>query len=180
MLQTSNTPAIKPRKVPTEALFIDWESPKQFIFKTFDMMRIGPCNLGAPEPYGTKGVLDMPDCNLAHCMIAKGFDLNGSVRYLLDTFTLQNRMNQEKNLSPCTLILNRNANFNKGINKILKMIVMLNHPAETISAFIIERFPVGTLTYKNLNSLFLFLSRVAKINTPKAEPLNTIMKDLFS
>jgi len=28
MLQTSNTPAIKPVKVPTEALFIDWEAPK--------------------------------------------------------------------------------------------------------------------------------------------------------
>ena len=33
MLQTSNTPAVKPSKVPTEALFIDWEAPKQFMYK---------------------------------------------------------------------------------------------------------------------------------------------------
>ena len=76
--------------------------------------------------YGSKGVLDMCDCNLVHCLIAKGFDLNGSVKYLLDSFTLQNRQNQEKNLAPCMMILNRNVNFNKGINKILKMISMLD------------------------------------------------------
>ena len=76
--------------------------------------------------YGSKGVLDMCDCNLVHCMIAKGFDLNSSVRFLLDSFTLQNRQNQEKNLASCMMILNRNANFNKGINKILKMISMLD------------------------------------------------------
>ena len=41
--------------------------------------------------YGSKGVLDMCDCNLVHSMIAKGFDLNGTVKYLLDTFTLMNK-----------------------------------------------------------------------------------------
>lgn len=59
------------------------------------------------------------------------------------------------------------------------MIVMLNHPPETIAAFMIARFPVGTLTYKNLNSLFTFLTRIAQINTAKAEPLNKIMEALF-
>ena len=59
------------------------------------------------------------------------------------------------------MILNRNPNFNKGINKILKMITMLNHPVETIIAFIIERFPVGSLTFKNLKSFYTFMSRIA-------------------
>jgi len=55
------------------------------------MEGIGAYNTEYPMPYGSKGVLDLKDCNLAHKMIAKGFDLNGSVRYLLDTFTLQNK-----------------------------------------------------------------------------------------
>ena len=61
------------------------------MFKSATMDGIGAYNLGCPMPYGSRGVLDMKDCNLAHLMIAKGFDLNDSVRYLLDTFTLQNR-----------------------------------------------------------------------------------------
>ena len=125
--------------------------------------------------YGSKGVLDMCDCNLVHCMIAKGFDLNGTVKYLLDTFTLMNKQNQEKNLAPCMMILNRNENFNKGINKILKMISMLDQSPETLTAFIIERFPVGTLIYKNLYSFYLFLARIACTNTPKADHSNAIL-----
>ena len=168
-----------PKKVPAEALFIDWEFPKQFMYKSVTMEGIGAYSIGYPMPYGSRGILDLKDCNLVHSMIAKGLDLNGAVRYLLDTFTLTNRINQDKKISPCFMILNRNENFNKGINKILKMIVMLNHPAEAITAFIIERFPVGTLTYKNLHGLFQFMSRIATINTPKAQPVNEIMQDLF-
>lgn len=77
------------------------------------------------------------------------------------------------------MILNRNPNFNKGINKILKMISMLDQQPETLTAFIIERFPVGTLTYKNLFSFYIFLARIACINTPKAESSNSILQDLF-
>ena len=70
------------------------------------------------------------------------------------------------------MILNKNPNFNKGINKILKMIAMLNHPVDTLIAFIIERFPVGCLTYNNLLSFFLFLA--------KTEDLSLIMSGLFA
>ena len=59
------------------------------------------------------------------------------------------------------------------------MITMLNHPVETIVDFIIERFPVGSLTYKNLFSFYRFLSSIGQINTPKAEALCAIMQDLF-
>lgn len=42
----------------------------------------------------------------------------------MQTFTLQNCYGQEKNVPSALMILNRNRNFNKGINKILKMITM--------------------------------------------------------
>ena len=44
------------------------------------------------------------------------------------------------------LILNRNPDFNKGINKVLKMIAMMPGPIDQVSSFIIQRFHVGTLT----------------------------------
>ena len=89
MLKTSNSPTINLEKVPTEALFINWDSVKQYVFKTADMKGLGAYTNGYyVPPEDSKGALNMSDCNLAHCMIAKGFDLNGSVQYLLDTFTL--------------------------------------------------------------------------------------------
>lgn len=78
------------------------------------------------------------------------------------------------------MILNSNPNFNKGVNKILKMIAMLDHPVDTLIAFYIERFPVGSLTYKNLLSFYHFLSRIAQSDTPKADDLCKIMRGLFA
>ena len=60
------------------------------------------------------------------------------------------------------MILNRHASFDKGVNKILKMITMLPQSPESIAAFIMERFPGGMLTFTNLMSLFNYLSKVAQ------------------
>lgn len=57
-------------------------------------------------------------------MIAKGLEIEKTVKYLLETFTIQNSLGQMKVLPSFMLILNKNPDFNKGINKILKMIVM--------------------------------------------------------
>ena len=70
MLQTSNTPSINMKKVPTEALFINWESVLQYVFRTSDMEGIGPYTQGYYVPQDSKGALDMSECNLVHCMIA--------------------------------------------------------------------------------------------------------------
>ena len=80
-------------------------------------------------------------------MIAKGLELEKTIKYLLETFTLQNSLGQMKVLPDFILILNKNPNFNKGINKILKMISMSPGKPQDISAFIMQRFPVGTLNY---------------------------------
>lgn len=44
------------------------------------------------------------------------------------------------------LILNRHPDFNKGVNKVLKMVSMVPGPVDQISQFLLERFSVGTLT----------------------------------
>jgi len=77
------------------------------------------------------------------------------------------------------LILNKNPNFDKGINKILKMISMSPNKAEDISAFIMQRFPVGTLTFQNLFSLFRFLVKVSLSDTAQANPACILLRDLF-
>ena len=59
--------------------------------------------------------------------------------------------------------MNKNPDFNKGINKILKMIAMSTQDIEDILAFIIERFVVGTLTHENLTSFFNFLAKTSKL-----------------
>lgn len=69
-------------------------------------------------------------------MIAKGFSLKKTVSFLLENLTLQNTYKQEKNLPGCMFILNRNPDFNKGINKILKMVTMMPESVEQISHFI--------------------------------------------
>ena len=107
-----------------------------------------------------KSTLLLRECNLVHLCIAKGFKLNQTVKYLLSSFTLRNSYNQDKNVPECLLILNRNVDFNKGINKILKMIVMMPASAEDIASFMKERFPVGTLTCSNLLSLNRYLIKV--------------------
>ena len=40
-------------------------------------------------PHGQKGILDIADCNLVHRMIAKGLKMDKSIKYLLDTFNVQ-------------------------------------------------------------------------------------------
>ena len=76
-------------------------------------------------------------------------------------------------------ILNRNQDFNKGINKILKMVVMMPETAESISTFIQQRFPVGTLTCTNVMSLLSFLAKVSLIDSPQANQACTILRTLF-
>lgn len=66
------------------------------------------------------------------------------------------------------LILNRNPDFNKGINKVLKMIAMMPGPIDQVTSFIMQRFHVGTLTAQNLLSFLRFLSKVASEETPVA------------
>lgn len=70
------------------------------MFKSATMDGIGPYNIGSPMPYNSRGTLDISDCNLVQAMIAKGMDLNGAaIKYLLDTFTLTNKINQDKKVS---------------------------------------------------------------------------------
>ena len=127
-----------------EVLFVDWQFPRQFSYKPG---LVGADSQNAPVPHGGKGVLDLSDCNLAQRMIASGLELEKTIKYLLETFTLQNSLGQMKVLPDCTLILNKHPNFNKGINKILKMVAMSPGKAQDISAFIMQRFPVGSLNF---------------------------------
>ena len=102
-------------------------NPRSFTYysKGRDEVRLIGVDLkNVPVPHGEKGVLDLADCNLVHRMIAKGLELEKTIKYLLETFTLQNSLGQSKILPEQILILNRHPNFNKGINKILKMITM--------------------------------------------------------
>ena len=128
---------------------------------------------------GQKGVLDLENYNLAHRMIAKGFSLEQSVKFLLETFKLQNSFGAEKGLPECAMILNRDTDFNKGVNKILKMICALQSSPQEISAFITRHFPVGMLTHRNLLSLFRFLVRGAQDNTQSANAAKDILRALF-
>ena len=81
-------------KVPTEILFIDCQNPRQFTYKAADFKKIGVDNKIKPMPHGQKGILDIADCNLVHRMIAKGLKMDKSIKYLLDTFKLQDSQGQ--------------------------------------------------------------------------------------
>ena len=102
------------------------------------------------------------------------------MRYLLDEFTLQNCYGHDKNVPACVTVLNRNPLFNKGVNKILKMTVMRPGPAVEIADFIQKRFPVGTLTCRNLISLVRFLAKVSVMECAQSHLACTIMKSLFA
>ena len=122
----------------------------------------------------------MENYNLAHRMIAKGFSLEQSVKFLLESFKLQNSFGAEKDLPECTMILNRNADFDKGVNKILKMICTLQSSPQEISNFLTRHFPIGMLVYRNLLSLLRFLVRSAQDDTPSANQARDILRALFS
>ncbi len=73
-------------------------------------------------------------------------------------------------------ILNRHSDFNKGVSKVLKMITMLPKTAEEIVELIKCRYPVGTLTAKNIRSLVTFLVKVAVTSHPKAAVAAQILR----
>ena len=123
-LVSSNHQANQTIKMPTEALFLDWQDGAAYRYHSATMEHLGVESKPAQDT-NAKGVLQLADCNLAHRMLIKGFSINQTVKYLLDKFTVQNCFGKEKNLPENFLILNRNADFNKGVSKVLKMIVMM-------------------------------------------------------
>ena len=84
-LMTSNVQRVL--KVPTEAIFLNWETHTSYVYKGD---QVGVSNIANPELYDTKGKLNLADCNLVHKLIAKGFSLDKTVKFLLDDFALQN------------------------------------------------------------------------------------------
>ena len=66
------------------------------------------------------------------------------------------------------LILNKHASFDKGVSKVLKMTTMaliekLHGDNDEIVNFMITRFPLGSLTFRNTLSYLKFL---ASMNNP--------------
>jgi len=76
------------------------------------------------------------------------------------------------------LILNRHPDFNKGVNKVLKMVSMVPGPVDQISQFLLERFSVGTLTASNLTSFVRFLAKVTDSDTPLQHTAETMFRTL--
>ena len=166
-------------KVPIEAIFTDWMTRKSFTYWSQNQNKIGINSQDVPVPHGEKGVLDLSDCNIIQRMIAKGLDLEKTIKYLLETFTVPNSLGQMKVLPKIMLILNKHPNFNKGINKILKMIAMRPGRPQDISAFIISHFRVGTLSFSNVCSFFRFLIKVSLSHSAQANPACIILRDLY-
>ena len=79
-------------KAPMEFVFTDWMSRKSFTYWSQNQNVIGVNLENVPVPHGEKGVLDLSDCNLAHRMIARGLDFEKTIKYLLETFTVQNSL----------------------------------------------------------------------------------------
>lgn len=76
------------------------------------------------------------------------------------------------------MILTKNSDFNKGINKVLKMVAMSRSNPEEISEFINKFFPVGTLISRNLIGFFRFLVKVSQGQSQHASEAQFILKDL--
>lgn len=133
---SSNAQTLVSVKLPIEALFIDWQDTFAYKYRTENMDGLGASNGIELKAGQQKGFCHLAQCNLAHRMIAKGFSLKKTVAFLLENLTLQNTYKQEKNLPVSMFILNRNPDFNKGINKILKMVVMMPESVEQICQFI--------------------------------------------
>lgn len=177
MLVTSNMLSSQSIKVPNEALFIDWRDTFTYTYSTPNMDGLGRNNLDA-DRRTWKGSINMSECNLAHRMIAQGFSLSNTVSFLLEKFTLQSRFYGERVLPSYTLILTKNNDFNKGINKVLKMVTMCPSTPQEISTFIHKFFPVGTLISRNLLSYFKFLVKMSKGETAHATNAVQILEDL--
>lgn len=67
------------------------------------------------------------------------------------------------------MILNKNPNFDKGVSKILKVTTLalidkLQGDIQAIFNFIRSRFPVGSLTCKNILSFVKFLAKAKEPN----------------
>lgn len=86
----------------------------------------------------------------------------------MTNFTLIGLFNAEKHLPQCSIILNRNPCMDKGVNKILKMIVAasIDDPEKT-GNFMITHLPVGMLNSKNVISMFKYLVKQANSEIPE-------------
>ena len=105
-------------KVSPQVLFIDWGDSYAFRYSSSSMQEIGvDVNIKLENQ---KGTILLYECNLAHRMLMKKFRLNTSIKFLLDNFTYLSNSKVEKTLPRHMMILNRNPDFDKGVNKVLK------------------------------------------------------------
>lgn len=129
LLKTSNNNSSNSKKVPLEALFINWGHQENFIYSenaiTTEEIKVDPDD----SIMATKGQLNLQDCNLGGILLAKEYPLDSILSYLLDDFIILNAYKAKKTIPVCFMILNRNKDFNKGVNKILKMVATssINH-----------------------------------------------------
>ena len=119
---------------------------------------------------------------MIHQLLARGFALDGSIEHLLSTLTLSGTVNKtERTLPPCAIILNRNPNFTKGVNKILKMIAALvAQDPQTGANFMSQHLPVGCLTSHNVISLFKFITRIANSGAAEAQNYKSLVENLVA
>lgn len=176
MMMASDKTQAPAKKIPQEALFIDWHDG---LTRSYREQAAGQENppaegeeeqeksLQTRENAANKGMLNLSDCNIIHQMIARGFAIDGSVEHILTHFTLMGAFNTERHMPPCAIILNRNLSLDKGINKILKVLsVKAAEDPETGGAFMSSHLPVGTLRAKNVISLFKFLVKQLNSEVP--------------
>ena len=150
--------------MPLQVLFLDWGDSYAYRYSSSSMQQVG-LDVDIVQD-STKGTILLAECSLAHRMILKKFRLNTSIKFLLDSFTYQSFSKIEKTLPRHMMILNRNSDFDKGVNKVLKtttmaLVEMMPAESEQIVQFICERFSVGSLTCRNLISYIGFLEKVS-------------------
>ena len=110
---------------------------------------------------GIKGQMDLKDCNLVHsCLLAGGLE-DKQADFILKSLTMINAFKVEKNVPQSILILNKNINFEKGVNKILKMLCALGESPVQVVSFLDQNIVPGLLTGTNLISLLNFLTKSA-------------------
>jgi len=94
-------------------------------------------------------------------MIACQFDFE-LINNCLDQLTFLSQYNQSKKLPQFITLLSLCNNFNKGIQRVLKMVVSCKAPHGQVSDFIVKRFNYQIITLENLTSLFKFLVKNKK------------------
>jgi hypothetical protein len=122
-----------------------------------------------------KSKLKLQDYNLLHKMIANDFPIHVSAQnddddqfdevkknaidFVTHQWQLENKYGQLKTLPKCALILNSEESFDKGVNRILKMIASLEEKQqpEEICSFLDSAFPTGMLNFVNVISLLRYL-----------------------